>query len=49
MSETELSEAFNMSLTTIKYNIDMLIKAELVKVKNVDSARAQRLEGWLWF
>ena len=33
LSATELAEKLNMPLTTVKYNLDMLIEAELIKVK----------------
>lgn len=33
MSSTELAEALDMPLTTVKYNLDALVEAELIKVK----------------
>jgi DNA-binding transcriptional ArsR family regulator len=42
MSATELSECLNMPLTTVKYNVDALLDAELIKVESVKFSRKRR-------
>ena len=42
MSATELSESLNMPLTTVKYNVDALLDADLIKVEHVKFSRKRR-------
>jgi len=42
MSTTELSENLKLPLTTVKYSIDALLEAELIKVESVKFSRKRR-------
>lgn len=42
MSATELSESLKIPLTTVKYSIDALLEAELIKVDHVRFSRKRR-------
>lgn len=42
MSATELSESLNLPLTTVEYNIDALLEAELIKVDRVKFSQKRR-------
>lgn len=42
MSATELSENLEFPLTTVKYSIDALLEAELIKVESVRFSRKRR-------
>jgi DNA-binding transcriptional ArsR family regulator len=42
MSATELSESLSLPLTTIEYNINALLEAELIKVDRIKFSRKRR-------